>query len=84
MIFETGDEVEALDEVIFELIKQEGSFLHCSALPATHLSPFETSGTKLYEGSVGSLTGWKLSLYRQSGGEYYKRRERASRIWKAL
>jgi len=62
-----GDEVEAEDDVVFELIKQEGSYLHCSKHPSTHLKPFMTSqSTVLYEASVGGLTGWKLSLYRPS------------------
>ena len=61
-----GDEVEDSDEVIFELIKQDGSFLHCSKNVAVHLKPFATEGTQLYEASVGSSTGWKMTTYRSS------------------
>ena len=65
-----GDEVEAGDEVVFELIKQEGSFLHCSDRAALHLRPFETQDSSLFEASVGTSTGWALSIYRSAQSTY--------------
>ena len=59
-----GDEVETSDCVIFELYKQEGTYLHCSERPAHHLVPFQAGISCLHEGSIGSLTGWILTLYR--------------------
>jgi hypothetical protein len=59
-----GDEVETSDCVIFELYKQEGTYLHCSERPAHHLVPFQAGTSLLHEGSIGSLTGWILTLYR--------------------
>lgn len=62
-----GDDVETGDSVIFELAKQEGTYLHCSEKPAAHLVPFQAGSNELlHEGSVGPLTGWTVTLYRTS------------------
>ena len=53
-----GDEVEAGDEVVFELNKQAGTYLHCSTLPAPQLVPFQAGNALLHEGSIGARTGW--------------------------
>jgi hypothetical protein len=58
-----GDEVETGDCVIFELNKQEGTFLHCSDKPANHLIPFQAGGSILHEGSIGGLTGWYVVFF---------------------
>ena len=69
-----GDEVETGDCVIFELNKQEGTFLHCSENPSPHLVPFQTGSSLLHEASIGPITGWTLTLYRSAADGQQKSR----------
>ena len=61
-----GDEVETGDCVMFELNKQENTYLHSSPLPGAHLVPFQAGDSVMHEASIGALTGWTLTLYRSA------------------